>query len=72
MVGAFLSTSMCFVKRLTDLLGVLVCVYKTLTYSMANPEVQVEHAKQNIKLAVDNCIFTVKDGKLFILLIKIR
>jgi 8-oxo-dGTP diphosphatase len=39
---------------------------------MANQEVKKEHAKQNIKLAVDNCIFTVKDGKLFILLIKMK
>ncbi|MBT6690882.1 MAG: NUDIX hydrolase [Chloroflexi bacterium] len=39
---------------------------------MSNPTVQAEHAKQNIKLAVDNCIFTVKDGKLFILLIKMK
>lgn len=35
-------------------------------------ELKKEHAKQNIKLAVDNCIFTVKDDNLFILLIKMK
>lgn len=30
------------------------------------------HQDQNIKLAVDNCIFTVRDGKLFVLLIKMK
>lgn len=36
------------------------------------PDVQKEHDKQNIKLAVDNCIFTVKDGKLLVLLIEMK
>ncbi len=30
------------------------------------------HKNQNIKLAVDNCIFTVRDGKLYILLIQMK
>jgi len=50
----------------------LVCVYKTLTKYMKDSKIKKEHAKQNIKLAVDNCIFTIKDGKLCVLLIKMK
>jgi 8-oxo-dGTP diphosphatase len=39
---------------------------------MSFKDIKRKHAKQNIKLAVDNCIFTVKDGKLQVLLIKMK
>lgn len=50
----------------------LVCVYKTLTTYMKLSDIQKEHAMQNIKLAVDNCIFTIKKGQLCVLLIKMK
>lgn len=35
-------------------------------------EIKKIHAQQNIKVAVDNCIFTVIEGKLYVLLIKMK
>ena len=34
--------------------------------------IQTEHGQQQIRVAVDNCIFTVKDGLLHILLIQMK
>lgn len=39
---------------------------------MAAKNANNSHASQDVKIAVDNCIFTLKDGKLNILLIKMK
>jgi 8-oxo-dGTP diphosphatase len=39
---------------------------------MTSQEITNQHNQQNIKIAVDNCIFTIKDSKLQVLLIKMK
>ena len=39
---------------------------------MSVEEIKQRHARQDVKVAVDNCIFTVIDGKLHVLLIEMK
>lgn len=52
----------------------IVCVYITLMKSptMKQANNMIEHGQQNIKVAVDCCIFTVINGELSLLLIKMK
>src|SRR3989338_11440846 len=39
---------------------------------MTSPDIKKTHLKQDVTVAVDNCIFTIKDDKLHILLIQMK